>query len=47
MQDEELQRLWALRRKIANMDEAEVLALIIDKIKSTETNKDFLATIKV
>jgi transcription termination factor Rho len=45
--DEELQRLWGLRRKIANMDEAEVLALIIDKLKSTVSNKEFLSTIKM
>jgi transcription termination factor Rho len=47
MNDEELQRLWGLRRKIANMDEAEVLALIIDKLKSTTSNKEFLSTIKM
>jgi len=45
--DEELQRIWALRRKIVNMDEAEVLALIMDKLKSTQSNKEFLGTIKV
>jgi transcription termination factor Rho len=47
MNDEELQRLWGLRRKIANMDEAEVLALIIDKLRSTTSNKEFLSTIKM
>jgi transcription termination factor Rho len=47
MSEDELQRLWGLRRKIANMDEAEVLALIIDKLKSTTSNKEFLGTIKM
>jgi transcription termination factor Rho len=47
MTDDELQRLWGLRRKIANMDEAEVLALIIDKLRSTTSNKEFLSTIKM
>jgi transcription termination factor Rho len=47
IQDEALQRLWALRRKIANMDEAEVLALIMDKLRATQSNKEFLGTIKV
>jgi transcription termination factor Rho len=47
MPDDELQRVWTLRRKITNMDEAEVLALIIDKLKSTVSNKEFLGTIKV
>ena len=45
--DDDLQRIWALRRKIANMDEAEVLNLILDKLRNTATNRDFLATIKV
>ena len=43
----DLQRIWSLRRKIANMDEAEVLNLILDKLRNTPTNRDFLATIKV
>lgn len=43
----DLQRIWSLRRKIANMDEAEVLNLILTKLKNTPTNRDFLATIKV
>jgi transcription termination factor Rho len=45
--DDELQRLWGLRRKIANMDEADVLMLMLDKLKSTASNKEFLGTIKV
>ncbi|GHV52757.1 transcription termination factor Rho [Synergistales bacterium] len=47
MSEDELQRLWGLRRKIANMDEAEVLSLIIEKLKSTASNKEFLSTIKM
>ncbi len=47
MGEEELQRVWLLRRRIANVDEAEVLNLILGKLKSTATNTDFLATIKV
>ncbi|MDO4988134.1 MAG: transcription termination factor Rho [Synergistes sp.] len=43
----DLQRIWGLRRKIANMDEAEVLNLILEKLKNTPTNRDFLATIRV
>jgi transcription termination factor Rho len=45
--DEDLQRLWSLRRKVVNMDEAEVLTLIMDKLKTTSSNKEFLSTIKV
>ena len=47
MPEEELQRLWLLRRRIASMDEAEVLNLILDKLRNTATNKDFLGTIKI
>jgi transcription termination factor Rho len=47
MGEDELQRIWLLRRRIANVDEAEVLNLILGKLKSTATNADFLATIKV
>jgi transcription termination factor Rho len=45
--DEDLQRLWSLRRKVVNMDEAEVLTLIMDKLKTTSSNKEFLSTIKL
>ncbi len=44
--DDDLKRIWGLRRKISNMDEAEVLNLILDKLRNTPTNRDFLATIK-
>jgi transcription termination factor Rho len=47
MGEDELQRIWLLRRRIANVDEAEVLNLILGKLKSTATNADFLTTIKV
>lgn len=45
--EENLKRIWSLRRKIAGMDEAEVLNLILDKLKSTTTNEEFLSTIKI
>jgi transcription termination factor Rho len=44
--EEDLQKIWALRRKITNMDEAEVLNLILDKLRNTVNNREFLATIK-
>ncbi len=47
MDPEELQRVWVLRRRITNVDEAEVLNLILGKLRSTSTNSEFLATIKV
>lgn len=46
MDEEDLQRMWTLRRKIVNMDEAEVLPLIMERMKTTADNKEFLSTIK-
>jgi transcription termination factor Rho len=45
--EDELSRIWFLRRRIASLDEAEVLNLIIGKIKHTTTNAEFLKTIKI
>ena len=47
VKDDDLQRIWALRRKITSMDEADVLNLILSKLRATACNKDFLATIKL
>ncbi len=47
MDPDELQRVWTLRRRITNVDEAEVLNLILGKLRSTATNNEFLATIKL
>jgi len=47
MEPDELQRVWLLRRRIANVDEAEVLNLIMSKLKATSSNEEFLATIKI
>ena len=47
MPEEELKRLWILRKRIAGVDEAGALNLIIDKLKQTEHNNDFLNSIKL
>lgn len=47
MSPDELQRVWVLRRRITNVDEAEVLNLILGKLRSSATNSEFLATIKL
>ena len=44
--EDELSRLWLLRRRIVNVDESGALNLIIDKLKQSPTNRDFLQTIK-
>ncbi|MEA3508044.1 MAG: transcription termination factor Rho [Synergistota bacterium] len=47
MTPDELQRVWLLRRRITNVDEAEVLNLILGKLRNSSNNTDFLASIKV
>lgn len=44
---EDLDRINMLRRKIANMDEAEVLNMVIERLRSTKTNKEFLSAIRI
>ena len=45
--EDELSRLWILRKRIVGVDEAGALNLILDKLKQTQTNKEFLMSIKV
>ena len=47
MPEEELKRLWILRKRIAGVDEAGALNLILDKLRQTETNAEFLNSIKL
>lgn len=46
MSPDDLQRIWLLRRRITGLDEVEVLNLIIEKLRQTDSNRAFLATIK-
>jgi len=45
--EDELARLWILRKRIVGVDEAGALNLILDKLKQTQTNKEFLMSIKI
>ena len=44
--EKELQKIWLLRNRIAELDEAEVLTTIIDRMKKTKSNLEFLSAIK-
>jgi transcription termination factor Rho len=44
--EEDLERVWLLRRRIMNVDETGALNLIIDKIKKSRNNEEFLKTIR-
>ncbi len=45
--DDELKRLWILRKRIGGVDESGALNLILDKLKQTENNAEFLNAIKL
>ncbi len=42
LSDEELQKLWVLRKVLHPMDELEVMELLIEKMKATKSNAAFL-----
>ena len=44
---DDLTRLWALRKRITGIDEASALSVIINKLKQTKDNQEFLASIKL
>lgn len=39
---EELNRIWILRKVLAQMTEVEAMELLVDKLSKTKTNKDFM-----
>jgi transcription termination factor Rho len=38
---ENLQKIWVLRKLLADMDEIEAMTFIVDKLKSTKNNAEF------
>ena len=40
--EEELQRIWILRKVINNMDDIEIIELLVDKMKKSKNNEAFL-----
>src|SRR5687767_4902460 len=40
---EELQKVWLLRKALSQLNPVEAMELLLDKLKLTKTNKDFLA----
>ncbi len=45
--ENELARLWVLRKRIVGVDEAGALSLILDKLRQTRSNHEFLMSIKL
>ncbi len=44
--EEDLQRLWILRRKLVNVDDSGALNLVMERLRKTQTNAEFLQGIK-
>ncbi|TFG84671.1 MAG: transcription termination factor Rho, partial [Spirochaetales bacterium] len=40
--EEELQKIWVLRKVISPMDDLEIMELLIDKLMKTKNNDAFL-----
>jgi len=39
---EELNKIWILRKVLAQMSEVEAMELLVDKLSKTKTNQDFM-----
>ncbi|NVK38398.1 MAG: transcription termination factor Rho [Gammaproteobacteria bacterium] len=46
MPEAELQRLWILRKIIAEMEDLQAIEFMIDRLKGTKTNEEFFLTMK-
>jgi transcription termination factor Rho len=44
--DDELQRMWILRKLLHPMDEVAAIEFLIDKLKTTKTNDEFFLSMK-
>jgi len=42
VENNELQKIWLMRKALSDLDSAEAMKLLIDRIKKTKTNKEFL-----
>jgi transcription termination factor Rho len=46
MAEDELQRIWILRRLLHDMDDVAAIEFLIDKLKNTKTNEEFFASMR-
>ncbi|MCK4852301.1 MAG: transcription termination factor Rho [Candidatus Omnitrophica bacterium] len=42
IEEDELQKIWLMRKALSDLDGAEAMQLLIDRMKKTKTNKEFL-----
>ena len=46
MSEEELQRVWILRKLLHDMDDIAAIEFMADKLKDTKTNEEFFSSMK-
>ena len=46
MGEEELQRVWILRKLLHGMEDADAIEFLIDKLKDSKTNDEFFMSMK-
>ena len=46
MSEDELQRVWILRKLLHEMDDVNAIEFMLDKLKDTKTNEEFFASMK-
>jgi transcription termination factor Rho len=46
MAEDELQRVWILRKLLHDMDDVAAIEFMVDKLKDTKTNEEFFASMK-
>ena len=44
--EDELQRMWILRKLLHPMDESAAIEFLLDKLKDTKTNEEFFMSMK-
>ena len=44
--EEELQRVWILRKLLHDMDDIAAIEFMVDKLKDTKTNDEFFSSMK-
>ena len=47
MPEDELQKVWALRRVLNDMNPVDAMELLVNRIKKTQTNEEFLTTLNL
>jgi transcription termination factor Rho len=46
MSEEEIQRVWILRKLLHDMDDIAAIEFILDKLKDTKTNDEFFNSMR-